>query len=152
VIHPQSIIHSMVEYSDGSFLAQLGSPDMKTPIAHALSYPDRIESGSQPLDLFALNGLEFIEPDLQKFACLRLARQAMQAGTQATIVLNAANEIAVAAFLAGKIRLTDIADINEQALNDIQLPPLNETADIEDILAIDKIARHLTEKLVAKLV
>ena len=141
VIHPQSIIHSMVEYSDGSFLAQLGSPDMKT----------RIDSGSQPLDLFALSGLEFIEPDLQKFACLRLARQAMQAGTQATIVLNAANEIAVAAFLDGKIRLTDIADINEQALNDIQLPPLNETADIEDILAIDKIARHLTDKLVAKL-
>jgi len=151
VIHPQSIIHSMVEYSDGSFLAQLGSPDMKTPIAHALSYPDRIDSGSQPLDLFALSGLEFIEPDLQKFSCLRLARQAMQAGTQATIVLNAANEIAVAAFLDGKIRLTDIANINEQALNDIQLPPLNETADIEDILAIDKIARHLTDKLVAKL-
>lgn len=151
VIHPQSIIHSMVEYSDGSFLAQLGSPDMKTPIAHALSYPSRIDSGSQPLDLYALSCLEFIEPDLQKFACLRLARQAMQAGTQATIVLNAANEIAVAAFLDGQIRLTDIADINERALNDIQLPPLNETADIEDILAIDKIARHLTDKLVAKL-
>ncbi|WP_289115342.1 1-deoxy-D-xylulose-5-phosphate reductoisomerase [uncultured Psychrobacter sp.] len=151
VIHPQSIIHSMVEYSDGSFLAQLGSPDMKTPIAHALSYPDRIDSGSQPLDLYALSGLELIEPDLQKFACLRLARQAMQAGTQATIVLNAANEIAVAAFLDGQIRLTDIADINERALNDIQLPPLTETADIEDILAIDKIARHLTDKLVAKL-
>ena len=151
VIHPQSIIHSMVEYSDGSFLAQLGSPDMKTPIAHALSYPSRIDSGSQPLDLYALSGLEFIEPDLQKFACLRLARQAMQAGTQATIVLNAANEIAVAAFLDGQIRLTDIADINERALNDIQLPSLTETADIEDILAIDKIARHLTDKLVAKL-
>ena len=151
VIHPQSIIHSMVEYSDGSFLAQLGSPDMKTPITHALSYPSRIDSGSQPLDLYALSGLEFIEPDLQKFACLRLARQAMQAGTQATIVLNAANEIAVAAFLDGQIRLTDIADINERALNDIQLPPLTETADIEDILAIDKIARHLTDKLVAKL-
>ena len=151
VIHPQSIIHSMVEYSDGSFLAQLGSPDMKTPIAHALSYPSRIDSGSQPLDLYALSGLELIEPDLQKFACLRLARQAMQAGTQATIVLNAANEIAVAAFLDGQIRLTDIADINERALNDIQLPPLTETADIEDILAIDKIARHLTDKLVAKL-
>lgn len=151
VIHPQSIIHSMVEYSDGSFLAQLGSPDMKTPIAHALSYPNRIDSGSQPLDLFALSGLEFIEPDLQKFACLRLARQAMQAGTQATIVLNAANEIAVAAFLNGHVRLTDIADINEQALNDIQMPPLSETADIQDILAIDKIARHLTDKLVAKL-
>ncbi|MGO2019401.1 1-deoxy-D-xylulose-5-phosphate reductoisomerase [Psychrobacter sp.] len=151
VIHPQSIIHSMVEYSDGSYLAQLGSPDMKTPIAHALSYPNRIDSGSQPLDLYALSGLEFVQPDLQKFACLRLARQAMQAGTQATIVLNAANEIAVAAFLEGKIRLTDIADINEQALNDIQLPPLSDTADIDDILAIDKIARHLTDKLVADL-
>ena len=151
VIHPQSIIHSMVEYSDGSFLAQLGSPDMKTPIAHALSYPDRIESGSQPLDLFALSGLEFIEPDLQKFACLRLARQAMQAGTQATIVLNAANEIAVAAFLNGQIRLTDIADINAQALNEIQVSVLGETADIEDILAIDKIARRHTSTLVAKL-
>ena len=151
VIHPQSIIHSMVEYSDGSFLAQLGSPDMKTPIAHALSYPERIDSGSQPLDLFALNGLEFIEPDLQKFACLRLARQAMQAGTQATIVLNAANEIAVAAFLNGQIRLTDIADINGQALDEIQVPVLAETADIEDILAIDNIARQHTDTLVAKL-
>ena len=152
VIHPQSIIHSMVEYSDGSFLAQLGSPDMKTPIAHALSYPDRIDSGSQPLDLFALCGLEFIEPDLQKFACLRLARQAMQAVTQATIVLNAANEIAVAAFLNGQIRLTDIADINAQALDEIQVPVLDETADIEDILVIDKIARQHADTLVAKLV
>ncbi|MEZ2691174.1 1-deoxy-D-xylulose-5-phosphate reductoisomerase [Psychrobacter faecalis] len=151
VIHPQSIIHSMVEYSDGSFLAQLGSPDMKTPIAHALSYPARIDSGSQPLDLFALSGLEFIEPDLQKFACLRLARQAMQAGTQATIVLNAANEIAVAAFLNGQIRLTDIADINAQALDEIQVAVLNETADIKDILAIDNIARQHTDTLVAKL-
>ena len=151
VIHPQSIIHSMVEYSDGSFLAQLGSPDMKTPIAHALSYPARIDSGSQPLDLFALSGLEFIEPDLQKFACLRLARQAMQAGTQATIVLNAANEIAVAAFLNGQIRLTDIADINAQALDEIQVSVLDETADIEDILVIDKIARQHTDTLVAKL-
>lgn len=151
VIHPQSIIHSMVEYSDGSFLAQLGSPDMKTPIAHALSYPNRIDSGSQPLDLYALSGLEFIEPDLQKFACLRLARQAMKAGTQATIVLNASNEIAVAAFLDGKIRLTDIANINEQALTEIQVPLLNEYADIEDILAIDKIARRHTETLVKKL-
>ena len=152
VIHPQSIIHSMVEYSDGSFLAQLGSPDMKTPIAHALSYPDRIDSGSQPLDLFALSGLEFIEPDLQKFACLRLAREAMQAGTHATIILNAANEIAVAAFLNNQIRLTDIADINEQALNEIQVSALTETADIDEILAIDNLARQHTEKLVARLV
>ncbi|MGR3899605.1 1-deoxy-D-xylulose-5-phosphate reductoisomerase [Psychrobacter sp. 1176_08] len=151
VIHPQSIIHSMVEYSDGSFLAQLGSPDMKTPIAHALSYPKRMDSGSQPLDLYALSGLEFIEPDLQKFACLRLARQAMQAGTHATIVLNAANEIAVAAFLNGQIRLTDIADINEQALTNTQVLLLNDSADIEDILAIDKITRHHTDRLIKSL-
>ncbi|MGP9687872.1 1-deoxy-D-xylulose-5-phosphate reductoisomerase [Psychrobacter sp. AOP22-C1-C5] len=151
VIHPQSIIHSMVEYSDGSFLAQLGSPDMKTPIAHALSYPNRMDSGSQTLDLYALSGLEFIEPDLQKFACLRLARQAMQSGTQATIVLNAANEVAVDAFLNGHIRLTDIADINEQALTEIQVPLLNEHADIEDILSIDKIARRHTDTLIQKL-
>ena len=151
VIHPQSIIHSMVEYSDGSFLAQLGSPDMKTPIAHALSYPKRMDSGSQPLDLYALSGLEFIEPDLQKFACLRLARQAMQAGTHATIVLNAANEIAVAAFLNGQIRLTDIADINEQALTNTQVPLLNDRADMEDILAIDKITRHHTDRLIKSL-
>ncbi|TXD98256.1 1-deoxy-D-xylulose-5-phosphate reductoisomerase [Psychrobacter frigidicola] len=151
VIHPQSIIHSMVEYSDGSFLAQLGSPDMKTPIAHALSYPARINSGSQPLDLYALSGLEFIKPDLQKFACLRLARQAMQAGTQATIVLNAANEIAVAAFLAGQVRLTDIADINEQALTGVQVSTLNANADIDDILAIDTVARRYTASIIAKL-
>lgn len=151
VIHPQSIIHSMVEYSDGSFLAQLGSPDMKTPIAHALSYPERIDSGSQPLDLYMLSNLEFIKPDLQKFACLRLARQAMQAGAQATIVLNAANEIAVAAFLAGQIRLTDIADINEQALSQVQVPMLGSDADIEDILAIDATARRYADAIIAKM-
>lgn len=151
VIHPQSIIHSMVEYSDGSFLAQLGSPDMKTPIAHALSYPKRIDSGSQPLDLYALSGLEFIKPDLQKFACLRLAREAMQAGTQATIVLNAANELAVAAFLAGQVRLTDIAEINECALGQVQLPQLGLDADIDDILAIDTLARRHTKTIITKM-
>ena len=151
VIHPQSIIHSMVEYNDGSFLAQLGSPDMKTPIAHALSYPNRIASGSQPLDLYALNGLEFIEPDLQKFACLRLARQAMQEGTHATIVLNAANELAVAAFLQGRVRLTDLAAINEQALTDIQVSALAANADIDEILAIDELARRDTSAIIAKM-
>ncbi len=151
VIHPQSIIHSMVEYSDGSFLAQLGSPDMKTPIAHALSYPQRIASGSQPLDLYTLSNLEFIKPDLQKFACLRLARQAMQAGTQATIILNAANEIAVEAFLQGKVRLTDIASINEQALSEVKASTLSADADIDDILAIDSLARHYTESLVRQM-
>ena len=151
VIHPQSIIHSMVEYNDGSYLAQLGSPDMKTPIAHALSYPKRIDSGSQPLDLYALNSLEFIKPDLQKFACLRLAREAMQAGTQATIVLNAANELAVEAFLQGQIRLTDIAIINEQALTGVPAAPFHTDADIDDILAIDATARRYTKTLIAQI-
>ena len=151
VIHPQSIIHSMVEYNDGSYLAQLGSPDMKTPIAHALSYPKRIDSGSQPLDLYALNSLEFIKPDLQKFACLRLAREAMQAGTQATIVLNAANEMAVEAFLQGQIRLTDIAIINEQALTGVPAAPFDTDADIDDILAIDATARRYTKTLIAQI-
>ncbi|WLP95369.1 1-deoxy-D-xylulose-5-phosphate reductoisomerase [Psychrobacter sp. M13] len=151
VIHPQSIIHSMVEYNDGSYLAQLGSPDMKTPIAHALSYPKRIASGAQPLDLFALNNLEFIKPDLHKFACLRLARDAMQAGTQATIVLNAANELAVEAFLHSQIRLTDIATINEQALTQVPVPALSADADIDDILAIDSLARRYTTKLIANI-
>ena len=141
----------MVEYSDGSYLAQLGSPDMKTPIAHALSYPNRIDSGSQPLDLFALSALEFIKPDLQKFACLRLARQAMQAGTQATIVLNAANEIAVASFLDGQIRLTDIADINERTLTQVSVSTLGRDADIDDILAIDTLARRHTKMIVSKM-
>ncbi|WP_435950644.1 1-deoxy-D-xylulose-5-phosphate reductoisomerase [Psychrobacter sp. DM8] len=150
VMHPQSIIHSMVEYSDGSFLAQLGSPDMKTPIAHALSYPKRIDSGAQPLDLFALSALEFIKPDLQKFACLRLARQAMQAGTQATIVLNAANEIAVNAFLSGQIRLTDIADINERTLAQVAVSALGADADIDDILAIDTLARRHAQSLISQ--
>ncbi len=151
VIHPQSIIHSMVEYNDGSFLAQLGSPDMRTPIAHALSYPKRIDSGSKPLDLFALSGLEFIEPDLQKFACLRLARQAMQAGTQATIVLNAANEMAVAAFLEKRIRLTDIASINEQALSQVMTATLTAHASIDDILAIDEAARRYSKMLITQM-
>lgn len=116
VMHPQSIIHSLVEYADGSMLAQLGSPDMKTPIAHALSYPKRMNSGVQRLDLYEMSELQFSRPDEQKFACLRLAREAMQAGSVATISLNAANEVAVAAFLQEKIALTDIAKINEAVM------------------------------------
>lgn len=148
-IHPQSIIHSMVEYNDGSFLAQLGSPDMKTPIAHALAYPNRIDSGAPPLDLFTLSALEFIRPDEQKFACLKLAREAMKSGNGATIVLNAANEIAVEAFLNGQLGLTQIAEINEQTL--LSLPEtLPKNADIDDILAIDAKARYLAQNLIAK--
>lgn len=152
VIHPQSIIHSMVAYNDGSVLAQMGMPDMKTPIAHALSYPERIDSGVVPLDLYEMSDLSFIKPDLQKFACLRLARQAMQAGMPATITLNAANEIAVEAFLAEQIRLTDIADINEQALSygTAEFGTRAE-ASLEDILAMDARARTHTQHLIAQL-
>lgn len=148
VIHPQSIIHSLVEYVDGSLLAQLGSPDMKTPIAHALAYPQRIKSGVVPLDLFELAALEFIRPDLDKFACLRLAREAMQSGMVATIALNAANEVAVNAFIDEQVKLTDIALINEQTLDTMAQQPLQAPNQIDEILAIDKLARRLAQEQV----
>ena len=109
VIHPQSVIHSLVEYVDGSVLAQLGHPDMRTPIAHALAYPERIDAGVPALDLARLAALAFEAPDLARFPCLRLAYEALRAGGTAPAALNAANEVAVAAFLAGRIRFTDIA-------------------------------------------
>lgn len=143
VMHPQSIIHSMVEYTDGSVLAQLGSPDMKTPIAHALAYPERIASGVRPLDLFALAALEFMPPDLEKFVCLRLAREAMQSGVLATIALNAANEIAVAAFIDEQVKLTDIALINEQTLDNMAQQSLQSPQHIDEIIAVDNLARQV---------
>lgn len=152
VIHPQSIIHSLVEYCDGSFLAQMGSPDMRTPIAHALAYPNRISAGVESLDLYQLSSLEFIKPDLKKFACLKLAREAMQSGQAASIILNAANEVAVEAFIKQQVSLTDIALINAQVLDkmlgkdksvaghaDISVRQITE---LNDILMIDKIARE----------
>lgn len=148
VIHPQSIIHSLVEYVDGSMLAQLGSPDMKTPIAHALAYPQRIEAGVKRLDLFDLAALEFIRPDLQKFACLRLAREAMQTGTAATIALNAANEVAVQAFIDQQVKLTDIALINEQTLEKMAQLSLTDPVQIEEVLSIDEQARCMAKALV----
>lgn len=117
VIHPQSVIHSLVDYVDGSVLAQLGNPDMRTPIAHALAWPERVDSGVAPLDLFRVGRLDFQEPDEGRFPCLRLARQAAEAGGSAPAVLNAANEIAVAAFLERRIRFTEIASIIDQVLN-----------------------------------
>ncbi|MFW2176232.1 MULTISPECIES: 1-deoxy-D-xylulose-5-phosphate reductoisomerase [unclassified Moraxella] len=143
VIHPQSIVHSMVEYNDGSILAQLGSPDMRTPIAHALAYPNRIESGVERLDLFSLSNLQFLPPDLTKFKCLSLAYQAMQCGGYACIALNASNEVAVQAFLDGEIRLTDIADINEQVLNQTEQQTISS---LDDILQVDKKARELARQ------
>jgi len=117
VVHPQSIIHSMVEYIDGSVLAQLGSPDMRTPIAYAMGWPDRMAAPVERLDLTKMSGLTFFEPDTQKFPALRLAREALEAGGKAPCVLNAANEIAVAAFLEGQIKFLDIPRIVESALD-----------------------------------
>src|SRR5690606_26434907 len=106
VIHRQSVIHSLVSYVDGSVLAQLGNPDMRTPIAHALAWPERIASGVEPLDLVGLARLDFEAPDLERFPCLRLAQQAAASGGDFPAALNAANEVAVAAFLAGQIAFT----------------------------------------------
>ena len=160
VIHPQSIVHSMVEYCDGSFLAQMGSPDMRTPIAHALAYPKRITAGVKSLDLYQLSALEFIKPDLEKFACLKLAREAMQSGQEATIALNAANEVAVEAFIKEQVSLTDIALINGRVLDTMhQRSSVNKSVDrdfrgsirtLDDILAIDKLARIQAQKEVAQ--
>jgi 1-deoxy-D-xylulose-5-phosphate reductoisomerase len=117
VVHPQSVIHSMVEYLDGSVLAQLGNPDMRTPIAHALAFPKRIDSGVASLDLLAIARLDFEAPDYQRFPCLRLATEAINTGGTAMAVLNAANEVAVDAFLHHRIRFTDIPDIIEHVLS-----------------------------------
>ncbi|WP_277051545.1 1-deoxy-D-xylulose-5-phosphate reductoisomerase [Zestomonas thermotolerans] len=117
LIHPQSVIHSLVDYVDGSVLAQLGNPDMRTPIAHALAWPERIDSGVAPLDLFSVARLDFQEPDVERFPCLRLARQAAEAGGTVPAMLNAANEVAVAAFLERRVRFTEIASIIDHVLN-----------------------------------
>ena len=117
VVHPQSVIHSMVDYIDGSVLAQLGNPDMRTPIAHALAWPERIDSGVSALDLVRIGHLDFQAPDEQRFPCLRMARQAAQQGGTAPAMLNAANEVAVDAFLDGRIRFTEIASIIDEVLN-----------------------------------
>ena len=139
VLHPQSVIHSMVEYRDGSVLAQLGNPDMRTPIAHALAWPERMDSGVKPLDLFAIARLDFEQPDYQRFPCLQLARSAMQIGGTATAILNAANEIAVAMFLDKRIRFTDIPRIVGSALESVQH---HDATSLEIILEDDRLARE----------
>ena len=138
VIHPQSVIHSLVDYVDGSVLAQLGNPDMRTPIAHALSWPRRIDSGVAPLDLFAVARLDFEAPDEQRFPCLKLARQAAEAGGTAPALLNAANELAVAAFLDERIRFNEIAHVIESVLNGI---PRAAAEQLDDVLQADAAAR-----------
>jgi 1-deoxy-D-xylulose-5-phosphate reductoisomerase len=141
VVHRQSIIHSMVDYIDGSILAQLGPSDMRTPIAHTLAWPDRMGTPMQPLDLVAIGRLDFEAPDPVRFPALRLAQEALEAGGASPAVLNAANEIAVAAFLAGKIGFLDIALTVEQALDRYNGPPAPST--IDEVLMVDAMARQL---------
>lgn len=141
VVHPQSVIHSLVDYVDGSVLAQLGNPDMRTPIANALAWPERIDSGVAPLDLFAIARLDFQAPDEQRFPCLRLARQAAEAGNSAPAVLNAANEVAVEAFLQRRIRFPEIAGMIEQVLDREPVVPL---PSLDAVFAADQRARELS--------
>ncbi len=147
VIHPQSIIHSMVEYVDGSVLAQLGNPDMRTPIAYALGWPERRESGVDTLDIVSIARLDFEAPDTGRFPCLRLARDAMGAGGTASAILNAANEAAVAAFLDGRIPFTDIAVLIEKALEDI---PARDADSLAIVLDDDAKSRTYVDELVAQ--
>jgi len=139
VIHPQSVIHSLVDYVDGSVLAQLGNPDMRTPIAHALAWPQRIDAGVAPLDLFAIARLDFEAPDLERFPCLALARQAAEAGGTVPALLNAANEVAVAAFLDGRIAFPDIAGMIDSVLARV---PGAAADSLERVLAADRQARE----------
>jgi len=139
LIHPQSVIHSMVEFVDGSVLAQLGSPDMRIPIAYALSWPERIATPAQRLDLASIARLDFQEPDLERFPALRLARSALESGGVAPIVLNAANEIAVASFLAGRIRFNEIVRLVSWALDSGHSGAPNSIA---EVLEIDRETRE----------
>ena len=139
VIHPESIIHSLVEYADGSVLAQLGNPDMRTPISHALAWPQRLEAGVEKLNLFDIAQLNFEKPDPQRFPCLGLARRAFAAGGTGTTLLNAANEVAVDEFLQGRIRFTDIAGVVAQTLDEVDIGPADT---LELILEADRQARR----------
>lgn len=147
VVHPQSIIHSLVEYQDGSLLAQLGNPDMRTPIAYSLSWPDRLDSGVERLDLMQIAQLQFEAADQDKFPCLRLAYEAMLAGGTTTAILNAANEVAVDAFLADKLRFSAIAPIIEETLAGVS----GRAADsLNTILEDDGAARRFADEAVAR--
>lgn len=139
VVHPQSVIHSMVQYVDGSVLAQLGNPDMRTPIAYALAYPERIDSGVAPLDLFQIAKLDFVAPDFVRFPCLGLAYQALRAGGTVPALLNAANEVAVAAFLDRKIAFLDIPRLIESVLGQVTR---SEVKQLQDVLDADAAARN----------
>lgn len=147
VIHPQSVVHSMVQYNDGSVLAELGNPDMRTPIAHALAWPERISSGVAPLDLFATARLDFQRPDTVRFPCLRLAYQALAREGTAPAVLNAANEVAVAAFLKGNITFLDIPRLIEEVLG---LSRIQQAEEVIDVVNADMQARAIAQEWVQR--
>jgi 1-deoxy-D-xylulose-5-phosphate reductoisomerase len=147
VVHPQSVIHSMVEYADGSVVAQLGAPDMRTPIACALAFPERIESGAAPLDFTTLGSLDFERLDAAKFPCVALAREAIRQGGTAPAALNAANEIAVEAFLGGRLSFTGIAEVIESVLGEVHVEPLES---LEQVYAADIEARGLASRFIAR--
>jgi 1-deoxy-D-xylulose-5-phosphate reductoisomerase len=146
LVHPQSVIHGLVCYHDGSVLAQMGSPDMRIPIAHALAWPSRIATPSPRLDLAALGRLEFAEPDLEQFPALGLARDALRAGGGAPTILYAANEVAVAAFLQRRIGFLDIAATVARVLDSMGEQP---AATLEDVIALDRDARRAAEGFAA---
>ncbi|HET6265382.1 MAG TPA: 1-deoxy-D-xylulose-5-phosphate reductoisomerase [Usitatibacter sp.] len=148
VVHPQSVIHSMVEYHDGSVVAQLGAPDMRTPIACALAWPERIEAGVAPLDFTTLGSLQFERVDLARFPCVRLATEAIRRGGTAPAVLNAANEIAVEAFLAGRLGFTGIPDVIEKVLGESAVEPLKS---LDQVYAVDVEARALSARFVSRM-
>lgn len=145
VVHPQSVIHSAVQYVDGSVLAQMGNPDMRTPIAYAMAWPERIAAGVEALDLFKIARLEFFAPDVERFRCLQLAYDVLREGGTAPAILNAANEIAVSAFLEGRLPFLGIARLNEAVLT--KLSPGREGC-LADVLAADAEARHLASRLI----
>ena len=148
LIHPESVIHSMVQYRDGSVLAQLGRPDMRTPIAHALAWPERIDAGVEPLDFTEIAGLHFEAPDLNRFPCLRLAYEAQQTGGTAPTVLNAANEIAVEGFLAGSVSFLQLSELVEDTLSYAKISP---AVDLTTIIEADRDARILAKTKLDKL-
>lgn len=150
LIHPQSVIHSMVQYNDGSVIAQLGEPDMCTPIALSMSYPNRIPSGVKPLDFTQLAELTFLAPDMSRYPCLQLAIDACYTGQHATTAINAANEVSVQAFLDRKLKFTDIAVVNDKIMSKVCRLSTLSTESLESLLELDRIARIYAEELVAE--
>jgi 1-deoxy-D-xylulose-5-phosphate reductoisomerase len=147
VVHPQSVVHSLVEYVDGSVLAQLGSPDMRIPIAYTLAYPDRMETPAEPLDLVKVGALDFEAPDEERFPALRLAKDALREGGAKPAILNAANEMAVASFLDSGLAFLDIAAIVRETLDQYRPPA---PASLDEVLELDQEARRRAHEIVGK--